>query len=103
MSNWSKLPTALNDGSMVPFMSHRDREHLAFALFHGAGDYERMLHLLEKDDEKFFDWGKELLLKRLPRPVAVEHGASAGVEAMLAKLDERDRMRTINGEAEVVE
>ena len=86
----------------MPFMSHKERESLAIALFHGAGGYKRELRILTRDDEKFHDWSKELLIKRLPKPVELSMGDS--VEALYDKLDKIEReknMRTIN--AEVVE
>lgn len=62
------LPVVGPGGELLPFMSHKDREHLAWALFEGAGGYERELAILEKDDEKFHGIAQKLIFERLPKP-----------------------------------
>lgn len=102
--NVPAFPVLDNAGDMMPFMSHRDREHMAWALWEEAGGHERAADLLRKDPEKFWEATKELIFKRLPRPVQNVAVSGDSVEALLARLDAGEHAEVIAGTAsEVVE
>lgn len=79
------MPTVTPDGDMLPLLSRRDKEKFALAVLKESGGFDRLVDVLKKDDDKFFEWAKEATVKRLPK--YVEHDVSEGVEALLEKLD----------------
>lgn len=91
------FPVLDNAGDMTPFMSHKDREHMAWALWEEAGGHERAADLLRKDPEKFWEATKELVFKRLPRPVTNVAVTADSVEALLARLDAGEHAQVIEG------
>lgn len=89
---------------MMPFLSHRDREHIAMAILHMSGGDERMAAILREDKEKFYECYKEFYFKRLPRPQhAVQHNLSEGSEALFERLAAAERAEIIEGTAHPVD
>lgn len=98
LTNWGKLPTVASDGSLLPFLSPKQRELQAWAIYQNSGGDARMVAILQTDADKFYDFGKDLHLKRLQKP-DTNIGVSDGVEALLEKLDAADRATLIDSTA----
>lgn len=84
---------------MLPHMSSRRRHEICDVVFEMAGGVDRLAHVVNKSDENFMDFVKNIWAKGLPRAVAMEHNVSEGVEALLEKLDAAERAQTIDGVA----
>jgi hypothetical protein len=84
------LPIALPGGQLMPHMSARRRHEIMDTVFEMTGGVERLAHQVNKDDSSYWEFMK-LWGKGLPRAVATEHSATAGVEQLLDKLDALDR------------
>lgn len=92
------LPIALPGGELVPHMSSRRRHEVCDVVFEMLGGPDRLYTEANKSSEAYWEfmkfWGKGL-----PRAVATEHTVSDGVEALLDKLDAKERAVTINADA----
>lgn len=101
-----KLPLILPGGTMLPHMSARRRHEILDTAFEMCGGVERLVHETNRNPESYWEMMK-LWGKGLPRAVATEHSATAGVEDLLGKLDalERsDNAKVIDGSAvEIIE
>jgi len=97
------LPIALPGGEMLPAMSARRRHEICDVVFEMGGGVDRLAHIVNKSDDNFMDFVKNLWAKGLPRAVAMEHQVSDGVESLLEKLDAAEGAKTIDGEAVEVE
>ena len=98
--NWSHLPVAMPNGSLVPHLSARMRTEMMDAVFFGVGGFERLKSWVETSDDNYGTFFKAWSQGQA-KATQVEHTASEGVEALLAKLDERERIegaKIINGE-----
>lgn len=105
MSNgWDKLPVALEGGELFTLLTPKGREDFAVTILKESGDWERLVHILQNDKEKFFEWAKEVVLKRLPKPAQeIQHGVSENVEALWERLDRAEKATLIEATAEVVD
>lgn len=103
MSKPPALPLTLPGGEMLPHMSSRRRHEVCDIVFEMGGGVDRLAHIVNKSDENFLDFVKNLWAKGLPRAVAMEHNVSEGVESLLDKLDRAENAKTIDGEAKEVE
>lgn len=102
LTNWGKLPTTLSDGSLLPYMSPKDREKQNALVFHASGGFDREVAILKGDNDKFHDVYMNTFVKRLPKPETTI-GLSDGVEAILERMDAADRALVINSTAVEVE
>lgn len=82
------LPSTAPGGEMVPHLSARRRHQIVDTVFEMTGGTER---LADWADKNYGDFITGVWVKGLPKAVAVEHSPSQGLEAMLKKLDERDK------------
>jgi hypothetical protein len=99
-NDWSKFPTTLPGGELIPHLSARMRTSVIDALFTGAGGYDRALSWIEASDENYGEFFK-IWSRGAARATNVEVGVSEGVENLLERLDAEDKLRearTINGE-----
>lgn len=92
------LPIALPGGDLMPHMSARMRTRTMDTIWEMVGGTERAVAWVEANDENYGEFFK-LWAKGAAKPISVEHSASEGVEALLDKLDVKERAVTINADA----
>jgi hypothetical protein len=100
------LPMALPGGELLPHMSAKMRTQTVDAVFEGLGGHERLAAWAGKNDANYEAFVTKLWGKGQAKSSQVELGASEGVEAMLKRLDERERrkeLQIIDTTAEVVD
>lgn len=95
---WSHLPAATPGGDLLPHMSANLRRSIVDAVFTGAGGPERMLAWVEKSDDNYEVFLKQIWAPGQAKAVSAELGVSEGVEALLEKLDRAEAAQTIDGE-----
>lgn len=68
------------------------RTNMIDALFVGAGGFTRALAWIEKSDDNYGEFLTKVWAKGAAKATSVEHGLSDGVESLLQKLDDQERM-----------
>lgn len=86
----------------MPHMSARRRHEILDTVFEMSGGVERLAHEVNRSPDSYWEFMK-LWGKGLPRAVAVEHGANAGLEELLDQLNKAENATLIEGSAVEVE
>ena len=96
-----ELPSSAT-GSLTPFMS-RNRLREQFDLVDEMlGGVERLYHEANKDSEAYWNF-KKLQMKNQPREIISEHTLSTGMEALIKRVEAREKAAMIEGTYTVVE
>ena len=93
---WSSLPVALPDGSLVPHLSARHRTLMVDAVFEGIGGYEGFAAWAGQPENRG-DFYK-LWARGQAKATSIEHGVGDGVEGLLARLDAGESARVVSGD-----
>jgi hypothetical protein len=88
------LPTSLPGGELMPHLSARMRTNIVDAVYEGIGGFERFSDWADKNPDEFYT---KIWAKGVAKAVSHEVGLGDGVEALLDKLDQEERMKTIEG------
>ena len=78
-------------GALLPHMSARLRTQTIDALFVATGGFERAQAWIEKSDDNYGTFFKDIWARGAAKAVSAEIGVSEGVESLLERLDERER------------
>lgn len=102
---WDKLPAASFDGGeLFAVLSAKGRDEFITSAIRASGDWERFVHILETDKEKFFEVVKEAYLKRMTKvPQEIQHGMTDSVEELWDKLERAEKATLIEATADVID
>ena len=90
LPGWNKLPAVTESGSLLPYLSPKDREKKIAYIYEATGGDAETIRLIEADDNRNWDFRKHALMDNRIKPEVVVN-ASESIEDLIRQLDDVQR------------
>ena len=90
LPGWNKLPVVTESGSLIPYLSPKQRESELHAIYEATGGRQDMIELLQEDNDRRYRFKEKYLMDNRIKP-EVTVGVSESIEDLIRQLDDAQR------------